>query len=137
MSIFHTLGDELFNRAATDLDLSLKLGRSFTSCFSSTSFEIVPHRCTTCSAVLAGRFSEKREGKGASHSFDTLDPDLPPLLFDELRRQIESQSQPWRIPLGRIADAIEPFEDPGLLIGRDTSPTILYPHCHQFFGDQT
>src|SRR5256884_3367981 len=107
------------------------------SCLSSTSSKIVPHWCTTCSGVLAGRFPQKREGKCASHSFDTLDPDLPPLLFDELRRQIESQSQPRRIRLARIADAIEPFEDPGLLIGRDTSPAVLYPHCHQFFGDQT
>src|SRR5437764_388211 len=105
-------------------------------CLSSTSSEIVPHRCANFSAVLAGRFPEKGEGKCASHSFDTLDPDLSPLLFDELRRQIESQSEPWRTWLRRIADAIEPFEDPGLVIGRDTSPAVLYPHRHQFFRNQ-
>lgn len=33
------------------------------------------------------------EGKRASHSFDTLHPDLPSLLLDDLRGQIESQSQ--------------------------------------------
>src|SRR6266849_4193985 len=107
------------------------------SCLSSTSSKIVPHWCTTCSGVLAGRFPEKGEGKCASHSFDTLDPDLPPLLFDELRRQIESQSEPWRTWLGRIADALEPFEDPGLLISRDTYPAVLYPQRHQFFRNQT
>lgn len=35
----------------------------------------------------------EREGKRASHSFDTLHPDLPSLLLDDLRGQIESQSQ--------------------------------------------
>jgi hypothetical protein len=35
----------------------------------------------------------EREGKRASHSFATLHPDLPSLLLDDLRGQIDPQSQ--------------------------------------------